>query len=253
MNLPGKTIEVIFFDAGDTLIVFEGDWERVIKQSIEALWQSLNSQGIHLEKERFMHDFAHQMQSYYAERDQSLVEITSTCVLIDTLAAHGIQEPDEDVIKTALKDMYAISQRHWKLDPAAIDLLTHLKKENFRLGLISNASDRDDVYTLLRQHNIIDFFEIILVSAESGFRKPHAAMFQAGLQFFNIHPGQCMMVGDRLEMDIQGARTLGMHTAWINRQGNSLDQRIVDHFKPDMIITSLNELKQYFAGNKPIL
>jgi putative hydrolase of the HAD superfamily len=47
-----------------------------------------------------------------------------------------------------------------------------------------------------------------------------------------------LFVGDDLKMDVMGAQSVGMSTAWLNRDGSSL----VGNISPDYQITSLSEL-----------
>ncbi len=243
--LISKNIHVVFFDAGDTLFYFDGDWEETLKQSIQTLWNSLNQKGFPLEERFFVKDFSRRMQTYHSDRDESMLEVTTSQVLIDALKDYGFPEIEPDLIWHALKEMYAISEAHWKLEEDAEETLQWLQAQGYRLGLISNASDREDVYTLLRQANILHYFELVQISAESGFRKPHPAMFQIGLDYFKVQPSECLMVGDRLELDIRGAKESGMASAWITRRVEMNDSQALVKFEPDLILSSLKDLKAH--------
>jgi HAD superfamily hydrolase (TIGR01549 family) len=52
---------VILFDLGDTLIYFDGQWEEMLIQSNQALFQNLVEQGIQVEKTAFLTAFSQQM------------------------------------------------------------------------------------------------------------------------------------------------------------------------------------------------
>ncbi len=241
--LISKNTRVVFFDAGDTLFYFDGDWDATLKQSIQALCYGLNQRGFPLEEKFFVKDFSRRMQTYYSDRDESMLEVTTSQVLIDALKAYGFTTIEPDLIWNALKEMYAISEAHWKLEDDADETLQWLQAQDYRLGLISNASDREDVYTLLRQANILHYFELIQISAESGFRKPHPAMFQAGLKYFEVQPSECLMVGDRLALDIRGAKESGMASVWITRRVEMTNSQALVKYEPDLIISRLKDLK----------
>ncbi len=157
----------------------------------------------------------------------------------------GFPDPQIAVIRSALKEMYAITESQWKIEADAIEILQWLKDLGYRIGLISNASDTDDVYTLLQQTGLTNFFEITLVSAEFGLRKPHPSIFQEAVNFFSVQPENCVMVGDKLSLDIKGAKSLGMKAVWKSNRVQPEERILLDKIKPDLEISSLAELKSY--------
>lgn len=254
MNLPALISEkkksshinarVIFFDFGDTLIYFDGDWSKVLQRSTTCLWKNLVAAGYPLNREQFSQDFSDRMRNYYVERNKSLVEYTSARVLQDCLMDMGFPEPEPTIIRNALKALYSVSQEFWNLEEDTLPTLQWLLKQDFRLGLISNASDVDDVYSLLGKFDLTDFFEHIIISADFGMRKPHPKIFLEGLQLFQAEPQYCFMVGDRLDMDILGANQVNMSSIWIKRRSihKSTDYRF--EVKPDYEIHALSEIKE---------
>jgi len=241
-------IKVVLFDLGDTLIYFNGDWDDVLIQSSQALCKSLSKFEIQVEPHQFLEDFKLRMQNYYGNRIETLVEYSTSNVLIDTLAYHGHFNISPEIIRKTLKKMYAVSQAHWNIEPDAWDLLDWLKTNGYRMGLISNASDSDDVFALLKQHRLTGFFDQILISAELGIRKPHPSIFLPAIQHFVITPEQALMVGDTLSMDIKGAKDVGMQTAWISRRSKPDQYSFKNYFQPSIEIHSLSELKKYLKG-----
>ena len=163
-----------------------------------ALWQALLDQGLQIEKQTFLTEFTRRMQWYYQEREKSFVEYTSARMLLASLEKLGFPIVQDEIIKKALKAMYGVSQRYWLVEKEAHEVLTWLKNNHFRLGLISNASDADDVRALLTKHGLSPYFETSVISAEFGLRKPHEAIFQKAFKFFNEPLASYLMVGDRL-------------------------------------------------------
>ncbi|WP_263791294.1 HAD-IIA family hydrolase [Salinibacter sp.] len=69
--------------------------------------------------------------------------------------------------------------------------------------------------------------------------KPHPAMFEAALN--DRDPSAAVMVGDRLDTDIRGARRMGMSALFLRRE----DERPQHHgtdVTPDRVIASLSDL-----------
>jgi putative hydrolase of the HAD superfamily len=178
------------------------------------------------------------------ERNKSLVEYTSARVLRACLTDLGFPEPDTDIIRNALKSLYSVSQEFWNLEEDTLPTLDWLQEQDFRLGLISNASDVDDVYALLEKFDLTDYFEHIIISADFGMRKPHPEIFLQGLRLFQVKPQDCLMVGDRLDMDILGANQVNMSSIWITRRSihKGTDYRF--DIKPDYEIYALPEIKE---------
>jgi HAD superfamily hydrolase (TIGR01549 family) len=82
-----------------------------------------------------------------------------------------------------------------------------------RLGLIANQPR--EARARLAAANLIDPFDVIVLSEEVNLFKPDRAIFERALDAANAKPGECLMVGDRVDNDIHPACALGMATAWI--------------------------------------
>jgi HAD superfamily hydrolase (TIGR01509 family) len=54
------------------------------------------------------------------------------------------------------------------------------------------------------------YFDHIIVSEQTGFKKPHKAIFDYATSLASTTADSCLMVGDNLETDIQGALAAGM-------------------------------------------
>ncbi len=83
-------------------------------------------------------------------------------------------------------------------------------------------SDRYQIYALTNGNADIEraglgqYLSGAYSSASVGQSKPHEDMFHAPLKDLNLRPDQVVHVGDNLLDDIHGARSVGMHTIWVN-------------------------------------
>lgn len=236
--------QVILFDLGDTLIYFDGNWQDVLQRSTKRLWKSLLKAGFPLDYDEFSNDFSERMEKYYIGRNKDLIEYTSARILSDYLYDLGYSELPDQLIVSAMNAMYSVSQEFWYLEEESVPILDWLKSNNYRIGLISNASDTNDVYALLDQFDLTNYFEHIVISAEFGLRKPHRDIFFHSMDLFGVTPQLCAMVGDRMDMDILGAKNAGITSIWITRR--SIHKAIKKRFDyvPDFEISSLGELKE---------
>lgn len=120
------------------------------------------------------------------------------------------------------------------------DTLQLLSRKGYRLGIIANqvagTSDR------LGNWGLRAFIDVVVTSAEAGVAKPEKAIFEQALMLAGCKPEESMMVGDRLDNDIQPAKAIGMKTVWI-RQGLAQHQDpSLGHGLADYQIAQLREL-----------
>ncbi|MBY0503658.1 MAG: HAD family hydrolase [Bryobacteraceae bacterium] len=88
----------------------------------------------------------------------------------------------------------------------------------FPLGIISNG-DRVQQYEKLSRNGIADRFQSWTLSAECGVAKPSRAIFDLACASLQSRPSQAVYVGDRLDVDAEGARNAGLHGIWLHRAG----------------------------------
>jgi HAD superfamily hydrolase (TIGR01549 family) len=123
----------------------------------------------------------------------------------------------------------------------ALDVLQSLRQRGHRLGLLTNGSAAFQRRKLLR-FELEPVFDLILIEGELGYGKPDRRVFAAALAHFEIPAQGCWMIGDNLEADIGGARSLGITAIWHDAHGVGLPHRPA--VMPDRVIRSLSELLQ---------
>jgi HAD superfamily hydrolase (TIGR01549 family) len=109
----------------------------------------------------------------------------------------------------------------------------------YRLALVSNFDHGPTAHRILAAHDVAQFFEPIVISAEFGRRKPHAAIFHAALERLDAQPAEAWYVGDSLDDDVAGAKNAGVTAVWINAARETLS---VDGPHPDHVIHRLGAL-----------
>lgn len=244
-----RAFDLVLFDLGSTLIYFDATWPEVFATQHRVLAQELVAKGYALDVDQFSASFAARLSTYYRERETEFLEQTIEYILRNMLAELGYPDAPTTYLRPALDRMYAISQAHWKLEADAIRTLDRLREQGYRLGMISNANDADDVQQLLDLHNLRPFFEAIFVSAAVTYRKPHPRIFELALEKFKVTPQRAVMVGDTLGADILGARNAGIASVWITRRADAPGNRDhLDTIRPDAQIETLAELPELLAN-----
>ncbi len=123
------------------------------------------------------------------------------------------------------------------LYPEVSEVLGALRSaDHYKLGLLSNA-DNDALGPLIRLHGLE--FDRVVCSEGARSYKPEPVSFRLILEELGLSPDICLYVGDSQHDDVQGARGVGMQTAWVNRNGAELDPALP---APDHQVNSLTEL-----------
>jgi epoxide hydrolase-like predicted phosphatase len=93
------------------------------------------------------------------------------------------------------------------VDPEMLSLVRAVRARGVRLALVSNSWTREDYDGDVLERD----FDLVLLSAELGVRKPDPAIYQAALQALAVEPEECVFVDD-LGGNLRYARQLGMAT-----------------------------------------
>jgi len=109
----------------------------------------------------------------------------------------------------------------------------------YQLGVITNWDSEDEQRRKLRHLGLHSSFRYLIVSASAGYEKPDVRIFEDALSLAGVEPAEAVFVGDRLDVDIAGAKTAGMRAVWFNHWGGSLDGASPG---PDAVIESFSEL-----------
>jgi HAD superfamily hydrolase (TIGR01549 family) len=94
--------------------------------------------------------------------------------------------------------------------PGIAALVRDLATRGVKLGLAANQLPR--ALDRLAAIGIAACFAHREVSSTNGLRKPDSRVFLAAAGALGAAPGDCVMVGDRIDNDIAPARALGMRT-----------------------------------------
>lgn len=109
------------------------------------------------------------------------------------------------------------------LFPDVVIQLNKLKEAGHKLALLSNVWPFP-VPRLLQESTLDEVFEgNVFLSCEIGYAKPERELFLEACRRMNVHPEECIMVGDNADLDIRGALRVGMTPVHIDRLGDITD------------------------------
>ncbi|KAK2991387.1 hypothetical protein RJ640_007851, partial [Escallonia rubra] len=100
----------------------------------------------------------------------------------------------------------------WSLPNGAYETLVILKETGVKLAVVSNFDNR--LRKLLKDLNVVDLFDAVIISSEVGYEKPDAEIFRAALDQINVEVCKAVHVGDDEKADKSGANAVGIH-CWL--------------------------------------
>jgi HAD superfamily hydrolase (TIGR01662 family) len=238
--VPPQPIHAILFDLGDTLIHARSPWQPTLEKASRALTQVLFDSGLEFDETDFHKDFLSSLESYYTQREDTFLEASTFSLLQNILVEKGYKASPR-AIRAALDAYYTVTRTNWQPEDDAPAVLHSLHRAGYRLGILSNAGDDNDVRTLVDKVGITSLMDFIVTSAACGIRKPHRRIFELALSHWEFAPENVAMIGDRLDADVLGANQMGMFSVWIKRR-TGLSAPGQDDPSPAAIIETLREL-----------
>lgn len=238
-------ITTIFFDLGYTLINFKGNVPHILRKSYFSLADALIYSGIKINRRAFVRQYSQIINRYYAAREADHVEQPASLFVNRALACFGHPPVEPEILKSAIAAMYKVTEAHWHLEKDTHSALAELSQQGYRLCIISNASNTEDLHNLVDNANLRKYFEGIVISAEEGIRKPDRRIYDKAMSLMNSTPGESLMVGDTLGADILGAQEVGIYAVWISRRAKRPENtRMRKAVKPDAEIARLSHLPE---------
>lgn len=203
-----ERVEWIFFDVGSTLINERKVYEHRMRDMAEATNRAFEQ----------IYDMA---ISFYKENKKGDLEVAK---------------------------LLGLPKQKWYFDEEvlyedAIPCLEQLSKR-YKIGIIANQAL--GTVERLQQHGILQFIDLVIASAEEGVAKPDPRIFQISLERSGCKPENAVMIGDRIDNDIEPAKRMGMKTIWIKQGFGGLWNICKEDEAPDNIVNDLAELLELF-------
>ena len=125
------------------------------------------------------------------------------------------------------------------LFPDTIEVLNYLSDKGYQLHLITNGFEETQ-HCKLRNSGLDGFFTHVITSEGSNSLKPKKEIFEYAFQKTNAALAQSIMIGDSIEVDIQGAINAGIDQVYVNHL------RLEPSIQPTYTVYCLQELRAIF-------
>jgi putative hydrolase of the HAD superfamily len=93
-------------------------------------------------------------------------------------------------------------------------------RDDYKLGVITNGSSQ---LQRAKCNRLGLGAELVIISGEVGYEKPDARIFAGACSLAGVEPREALFVGDRLDVDMTGAKAAGMRAVWFNHWGGFPD------------------------------
>jgi len=230
-------IKAVCFDLGNTLIEFGPKQVlhlyAVLEKGLTEIFGSCDEAHLKTIRDR---QIVAPFSNGYREED-----LNSVCREL----IHGLYNiiPEQYQVDRLVQIRYESFVDVIELSDGVIPLLNKLKKR-YRLGLLSNYPCGRSIRDSIAKIKLPELFEVIVVSGEVGYVKPHARPFESMLSQLGLSPSECVYIGDNWLADVQGAKGMGMQSILTTQYVpyESFEPAKKD-YQPDARITHFNELE----------
>ncbi len=192
----------LFLDYGGLIFDYDFNKDTLARAHKLALFY-INSLNRHQISPRTIGD-AHNkaIQDYLATRRQDNSEWT-----INKIMSLMIKNLEIKADLKELENIYKFNDHDSNPFPNSKQILKQLS-QNYKLGIISNLP-HDSLTYELRNHNMLNLFNPIVISYQVGFRKPHPAIYQEAMKRANTTQENSIFVSHEQE-EVQGAENVGI-------------------------------------------
>ena len=130
------------------------------------------------------------------------------------LQHYGVASPGR--LAEKLSDYYVYEgPKQTGLMPGARHLLDYLAGRGYAMSVITNGFSEAQL-PKMRTAGIDRYFENVFLSEDLGVQKPDLRFFELALARLGLEPEECLVVGDDLKVDIEGARRAGIPQLFYN-------------------------------------
>jgi len=229
-----RALRAVTFDFWSTLVDGEITPERTAER-LARLHRAISGAGHACKPDDLRRAFSRALERVSEEARESLVDVGPPGRWAAIAAELGIPEGliTYEVIERAYEDIT------FEPLPAAMpyvhEAVAAMQRAGYRLGVICNTgmAGGRTLRQVLARHGLLDAFEVTVFSNEFGWSKPHPRIFEHTLEALGgIAPHEALHVGDLEELDIEGAKRAGIHSALYAPKANgplTTDAELIIH------------------------
>ena len=229
-----KRIKAILFDLDDTLINSKKaqfnaickfkkqykEFEQTEKNEFAKLWKKITSEKY----EKYLNN--------EISFEQQRIERVK-----DLFKHYSVNITDEEA-KQRFKDYLKTYEKNWMAFDDTKEVLEYLHNK-YKLAIISNG-DGEQQRRKIQKTGLNKYFSEIVISSEVGVSKPDRKIFELTCERMKVKPEECIMIGDKFSVDVEGGTNAGITSIWVDRKNDSTNYK----YK----VSELSQILQYFKN-----
>ena len=192
-------IKAVIFDLDNTLI----DFMTMKKISCDAAITAMIGAGLNVDKSKAMKELFSLYDKYGLEEK----------MIFQKFLKKMTKKIDYEVLASGIVAYRRVRTGFLEPYPHVAETLFELKQREIKLAIVSDAP-RLKAWIRLVSMKINHLFDVVVTFEDTKELKPSTKPFRIAFKKLRVKPQECLMVGDRPERDIKGAKKLGMVTCF---------------------------------------
>lgn len=227
----------LFFDLDHTLWDFEANARATLVQ----LYEELNLQQLGItDFDLFYRQYLEHNEKLWDRYRKGFIKQEELRIKRMRLALLDFGVVNEPVAAAMNVRFLDLLPTRTILFPHTIELLDYLQQKGYELHLITNGFEKTQ-HSKLQYSGLAPYFSVVITSEGSGSLKPRPEIFAYALQQAGSTREHSIMIGDTLEVDIEGAKNAGLDQIHVNHL-NKERIALPDGSYPTHTVFSLQEI-----------
>ena len=223
-----KSIKGVIFDLDNTLLDFMKMKEFAVKAAVKGMIEAglmVDEEDSYTEIVRIYEEFGWENQKVF-----------------DVFIEKQIGHVEHKYLAAGIVAYRRAREANLMAYPNVNKTLMALAKSGIKLGVVSDAPSRE-AWMRIYYLNLYHFFDVVITFDDSGERKPSEKPFKLCLDALDLDPDETIMVGDWPERDLDGAKNVGMKTAFARYGASSINEN--QYKVADIALNDISEILSY--------
>ena len=220
----------IYFDLDRTI----WDFDKNSKDTFSDIYIKYDLDKIFHSLDNFFNTYEKHNDFLWSEYREGRIEKSVLSYKRFSLTLEEFGVIDDELAKKIAYDYITISPTKKQLFPFAYETLEYLYQK-YKLYIITNGFNEVQ-FTKLKNSNLEKYFDKVFTSEDAGAQKPNPIIFEHALSKANANKQESIMIGDDLEVDVLGAKNIGLDQIYFNPENLKHTEQVTHE------INSLKEL-----------